>query len=57
MYYPYRCIDGSVENCKVHMHLHGCSETVDGPFSGWTPIRDYGWTQYAAANDLILIYP
>ena len=25
IYYPYRCIDGSVESCKVHMHLHGCT--------------------------------
>jgi hypothetical protein len=25
VYYPYRCIDGSVESCKIHMVLGGCS--------------------------------
>lgn len=39
------------------MHLHGCSETVDGAFVGFSAIKDYGWLQYAAANDFIVIYP
>lgn len=25
IYYPLQCIDGRVKNCKVHMHLHGCT--------------------------------
>lgn len=27
IYYPKRCVDGSVENCKVHMSIPGCTQT------------------------------
>ena len=38
------------------MALHGCGGQVDG-LSGWDFIVRYGYTQYAASNDLIIIFP
>ena len=54
VYYPYKCYDGS-KNCKVHMYLHGCGETVDGPWFGFNDLYYGGWLPYAASNDIILL--
>jgi len=56
VYYPYRCVNGAVANCKVHMTLHGCGGSTTGAF-GELNIQHTGWVQYAAANDLIVIFP
>ena len=56
VYYPYKCYDGSTK-CKVHMYLHGCTQTVDGPWLAFDEIYYGGWLEYAAANDLIMLMP
>ena len=56
VYYPYSCIDGS-RNCKVHMYLHGCHETVDGLFPGIESLSYGGRLAYAASNDIIVLMP
>lgn len=38
------------------MTLHGCLGNVNG-LGGFYDIQTSGWTQYAAANDLIIIFP
>lgn len=55
VYYPYTCV-GKDKHCKVHVALHGCGGQVDGIF-GWDFIVRYGYTQYAASNDLVIIFP
>ena len=59
IYYPHRCVNGTVESCKVHMFLHGCYSVlnsnllgIDGPL-----IDGSGLFHYAASNDLIVIMP
>ena len=41
------------------MYLHGCTQTVDGPWLGLEFDQLYygGWLEYAAANDLIMLFP
>ena len=56
VYYPTRCHDGTVANCKVHMSLHGCSLDVH-KFKDYFTITDLGYTHYAASNDIIVIFP
>lgn len=56
VYYPNQCYDGSA-TCKVHMFLHGCMNTIDGIFLGYEDLSYGGWLEYAAANDIIIIYP
>lgn len=56
IYYPDQCYDGS-RNCKLHMHLHGCGQTVDGIYFGYQSLSDGGWMEYAVSNDIILILP
>jgi hypothetical protein len=56
LYYPHQCTDGS-RNCKVHMYLHGCGQTVDSLYMSWKEIFNGGYLEYAAANDLILLMP
>ena len=56
VYYPYNCYDGS-KSCKVHLKLHGCGETVDGPWFGFNELYYGGWLPYAASNDIILVMP
>jgi len=56
IYYPTRCYDGTVANCKVHMSLHGCGLDIK-PTSDYMTITDLGYTHYAASNDIIVIFP
>lgn len=56
VYYPDNCYKGN-KQCKVHMHLHGCGQTVDGLFFGVEDLTHGGWLEYAAANDIILLLP
>ena len=41
VYYPYRCVDGSVPSCKVHMVIPGCR--LNFLASGYTLMNDYGY--------------
>lgn len=56
IYYPNKCYDGS-EDCKVHMYIHGCGETVDSPWFSWTEVFYKGYFEYAASNNIILLMP
>ena len=56
IFYPNKCVDGS-EQCRVHMHLHGCGQTADGLFLGYQALSDGGWMEYAVANNIILVLP
>ena len=56
MYYPNTCLEKS---CKVHMHLHPCGAIHQG-LSKWAYdgyIQNTGLLEYAATNDLIVIFP
>jgi hypothetical protein len=53
VYYPNTCIGES--GCKVHLFLHGCASGFENIFD-WV-IRYSGWTQYAAENNLIVLFP
>ena len=53
VYYPDSCIGTS--GCKVHLFLHGCASGTENIFD-WV-IRYSGYTQYAAENDMIVIFP
>ena len=55
IYYPHRCVDGSVKNCKIHMVIPACGQTT--VMGGFSLMNDYGYAQYAASNDIIMIYP
>lgn len=39
------------------MHLHGCGLTIDGVLWNLQSLDDYGFLQYAAANDIIVLMP
>lgn len=54
VYYPYQCIDGTVERCKVHMVLPGCGFTE--VMTGYLNMNEFGYGQYASSNDLIIVY-
>ena len=53
IYYPFRCIDGSVEKCKIHVVFPSCEQTT--VMGGFAMMEDYGYGQYAASNDLIIL--
>lgn len=60
VYYPNNCKTAG-SNCKVHMAMHGCggaSVTKIG-LTGeiWPFMKNYGYLHYAAANDIIMIFP
>ena len=41
VYYPYQCIAGAVEKCKVHMAIPGCGMSV--VLSAYSFMNDYGY--------------
>ena len=55
VYIPNNCIDGTTKKCKLHVNLHGTG-------MGYASIGDNyfkraGWLEYAASNDLIMLFP
>ena len=60
VYYPNACTTAG-SNCKVHMAMHGCggaSVTKIGLTGEIFSFAKYkGYSQYAAANKIIIIYP
>lgn len=57
IYYPYSCINPDRKTkCKIHFALHSCSGQMNG-LVPWDFIRRYGYNDYAATNDLIIVYP
>lgn len=51
-YVPHACQDKS---CKVNVFLHGClmSAENDGDYF----VRNWGFLEHAAANDIIMVFP
>ena len=40
------------------MHLHGCGYTADGVlYGGYEKVTQNGFMEYAAANNIIMIFP
>ena len=54
IYYPDSCVSGT-KKCKIHVYLHGCGLTTDN-FGDWS-IRNNGYLELAAANDIIVAFP
>jgi poly(3-hydroxybutyrate) depolymerase len=54
LYYPDSCKSIS-KSCKVHMHLHGCFDIHQGLTKDY--FKGYGFLQYAATNDIIILFP
>lgn len=54
MYVPDQCAD-SDSNCKIHVAFHGCEQTIDD--IGDVYVRETGYNRWAAANDIIVLYP
>lgn len=58
MYVPNRCnsqTGGPSAACRVHVSFHGCEQTV--PDIGQQFALKTGYNRWAAANDLIVLYP
>jgi len=59
MYAPDACVGGgggvSGEGCRVHVAFHGCEMTV--PDIGQQFVMNAGYNSWAAANDVIVLYP
>ena len=51
VYYPQICLDTD-KKCKVHVYLHGCTAII-----GEDLVRNSDFLEYAAANDMIIIFP
>jgi len=57
IYYPYTCLQNNGEKkCKIHFALHGCGDMLNGSY-GWEWIKQGGYNEYAATNNLIIVYP
>jgi poly(3-hydroxybutyrate) depolymerase len=53
LFAPTSCLSGS--RCQLHIAFHGCQQNVDS--IGKTFIQDTGITQWASANQIIVLYP
>ena len=49
LYKPYTCME---KKCNLHVALHGCGDDQPG---SW--ILPYDYTNYAASNDIVLLFP
>ena len=54
VYYPEICLEKD-KKCKVHVHLHGC--TASAAIVGEDLVRNADFLEYAAANEIIMIFP
>jgi len=54
LYVPNQCEDANA-GCTVHVAFHGCEQTVWD--IGETYVLDTGYNRWAAANDMIVLYP
>lgn len=55
VYVPNNCAEGKTKKCKLHVNLHGTG-------MGFAAIADNyfkraGWLEYAASNDIIMLFP
>jgi len=42
--------------CKIHFVMHGCGDYINGAY-GWDFIKKMGYNEYAATNNIIMVYP
>lgn len=54
IYYPYTCLKDNAK-CKLHFFLHGCMGTA--ALLGEITIRNIGLMEWAATNDIIVVFP
>jgi len=52
IYIPNACLD---KKCPVHIYYHGCG--MSAVLTGSMPIKNYGFLEIAAANDIIFVSP
>jgi len=55
IYVPNNCTNGTTKKCKLHVNFHGTG-------MGFASIADNyfkraGWLEYAASNDIIMLFP
>ena len=55
VFYPKQCYDGTTQ-CKLHIHLHGCLNSVRVLTSVWNSPQNYFY-EFAVANDMIVVFP
>jgi len=55
VYYPNRCIDGTVPSCHLHVVMHGCTASYQLIWDVW--VRYSGYIEYAVSNDIVLLFP
>lgn len=57
VYVPKQC---RTQSCRLHVAFHGCRQEVDNAGSDRAHddfVRDGGYNRWAAANDLVVLYP
>lgn len=57
VYVPKQCLSHS---CRLHVAFHGCRQEVDNKGSDRAHddfVRDGGYNRWAAANDIVVLYP
>lgn len=54
MYYPYSCYE---KDCRIHFYFHGCALTNNGWYNQMAQIESSGFLDYAASNDMIMVFP
>lgn len=54
VYYPTACTDGT-KKCKLHVYMHGCG--FSAKVTGQDLVRFGGFLEYAASNDIIVVFP
>lgn len=55
VYIPNNCQSGETKSCRVHVAIHGCHQgraTLDNYF-----VENTGYLEWAAANDIIILFP
>ena len=58
LYLPARCEEGggaAQGGCRLHVAFHGCRQGLDFVHDDF--IRDAGYNGWAAANDIVVLYP
>ncbi|MCC6946292.1 MAG: hypothetical protein IT539_00860 [Bradyrhizobiaceae bacterium] len=57
VYVPKQCL---TQSCRLHVAFHGCRQEVDNRGSDRAHddfVRDGGYNRWAAANDIVVLYP
>ncbi len=52
VYVPHACETGG---CRLHVAFHGCKQNLESVHDDF--IRDAGYNRWAAANNIVVLYP